>query len=343
MSISVVIPTYGERPEYLLDTLRSVCAQDRVATYEVLVVDNSPTQRATAVVEAFVSGSACSVRVVHEPRVGLHYARHTGARCAQGDIIVYVDDDVLAPPGWLAAISAVFDDADVSCAGGPAVAKWEAEVPAWLGQFEGGYLSLLDMGPARRELKYPECVWGCNMAVRRAALFEVGGFNPDGIGDRRSIWLRGDGECGLQEKLTDARMRIVYEPAAWLHHRIPSSRLTPAYFRWRFFTQGIQESFVRIRRASSPAVAMLLVVPYTGYCLLQMVRFYARSLLVADSREIARALAWMYYGRAGHQLRVLLSPALRRHVLRQTFFDETDVPPSAAPFVRTRLPGLMKG
>ena len=39
------------------------------------------------------------------------------------------------------------------------------------------------------------------MAVRRTVVFGVGGFNPDGLGDRRLIWIRGDGECGLQEKI----------------------------------------------------------------------------------------------------------------------------------------------
>ena len=29
--------------------------------------------------------------------MGLHYARHAGAHSAKGEILVYIDDDVLAP------------------------------------------------------------------------------------------------------------------------------------------------------------------------------------------------------------------------------------------------------
>lgn len=334
MRISVVIPTFGDRPEYLRETIASVCAQDfAAAAYEVLVIDNHPLRRATALLDETPLPSSGCLRVVHEPRVGLHHARHQGARSARGEVVVYVDDDVLAPPHWLAALSAVFDEDTVSCAGGPAIAKWEGDVPDWYQQFDGGYLSLLDLGPARRDLQYPECVWGCNMAVRRSDLYAVGGFNPDGVGDRRAIWLRGDGECGLQEKLTQAGKRIVYEPDAWLYHRIPASRLTREYFYWRFFTQGIQESFVRLRRTPMRAGSMLMIPAYATYCTAQMLRFFLRSLTRSERREFSRALAWAYYGRTAHQLRVLLSPALRRHVQRRTFLDTADLP-DAAPSLR---------
>ena len=42
--------------------------------------------------------------VPHGAGRGLNAARNTGLREAGGELIAFVDDDVLAPPGWLQAL-----------------------------------------------------------------------------------------------------------------------------------------------------------------------------------------------------------------------------------------------
>jgi glycosyltransferase involved in cell wall biosynthesis len=287
--------------------------------YEIIVVDNGPDGAAAKTVKELQRADRPVIRYLREPQIGLLYARHAGARAAQGEVVVYVDDDVIAHPDWLRAILTPFEAHDVACSGGKAIPQWEAELPDWYSQFDPGYLSLLDLGEETRDLTFPICVWGCNMAVRRNVIFDIGGFNPDGIGDRKKIWLRGDGECGLQEKISQCGLRIVYEPRAWLYHRIPPSRLTPEHFYWRFFIQGIQDSYVRVRRIGRRPLLSASLLKHGLYCFWRTGRSYAASLVQTNHRIRLRADAWSWYGRGQHQLRTALSPLLREHVLRPSY------------------------
>lgn len=320
MKASVIIPTYGHRPDYLRNAQLSVQDQSLPADdYEILVVDNSPGDSAFSIVEEVNRNGGHVVRYIRTPVVGLHHARHTGAREATGEILVYIDDDVVVHREWLAALLQPFEDPQVACDGGKILPLWEAQPPEWYSQFNPQYLSLLDLGGETRKLRWPACVWGCNMAVRREVLHRLGGFNPDALGDRKLIWLRGDGECGLQEKIYDAGLCVVYVPGAWVHHRIPASRLTPEHFFWRFFIQGIQDSYMRVRRlARRPFLGGRLVL-YAAYSALQAARYHTGSLVFTNRAVHLRARAWRWYGVAQHQLRTALSPRLRRHVLRDSY------------------------
>jgi len=318
MKASVIIPTY-KRAQYLQDAVASIVAQDFPKNeYEILIVDNAP-QPIPELAALCDPAGLPPVRYLHEPHNGLHNARHAGAREAQGEILVYVDDDVIAPPGWLGAMLEPYADLQVACVGGKTIPKFEDEPPAWLSQFGGNggaYLSLLDLGEETLELTWPRTVYGCNMSVRRSALYQVGGFNPDGIGDRRLIWLRGDGETGLQKKFYDAGYKVIYEPEAWLYHRVPASRLRPEYFYWRAFIQGISDSYSHIRTNRFCVVKLL---GYAGYCGLRAMLSYLTVLCGLGHRVWRRTSAWYWYGRAQHQLRLALSPSLRTHTLRERY------------------------
>lgn len=317
---SVIVPTYGERPVYLNDALRSVQGQRLAgAEYEIVVIDNSPTGSAIETVNDVNRDAARPVRYAREPRAGLHNARHAGAREAHGEILVYIDDDVIVDQDWLKAVVSPFRDPQVGCVGGKAVPLWEAALPDWYLQFDAGYLSLLDLGEETKELKWPACVWGCNMAVRKSVLFSVGGFNPDGVGNKKRIWLRGDGECGLQEKIYKNGFKTVYEPKAWLQHRIPASRLTIEYFYWRLFTQGVQESYERVRRNRGQRLLIVRLLAHSAFCFLKAAHKYQGSLRHVNSRVRLRADAWSWYGRGQHQLRTALSTSLRKHVLQESY------------------------
>jgi glycosyltransferase involved in cell wall biosynthesis len=321
MHASVVIPTYN-RLHYLRSTLLSIQTQTLSDMQcEIVVVDNGPAGKVREVVDELNDGGCFPVYHVCEPRIGLHYARHAGAQEARGEILVYVDDDIIAPPGWLRAMLNPYSDPLVACVGGKILPKWEAEPPAWLAQFGGnggGNLSLLDLGDETLELAWPQTAYGCNMSVRRSVLYEVGGFHPDAIGARRLIWLRGDGETGLQRKIYDAGYKVIYEPRAWLYHRVPASRLRPEYFYWRQFIQGISDSYTHMRVLRLTRVRLLR---HTGRCVYNAVQAYARSFRSPEQRIRYRATAWYWYGRAQHQLRISLSRKLCQHVLQDSYLE----------------------
>jgi GT2 family glycosyltransferase len=235
-----VVPTRG-RAAYLEVTLDSLLAQRTGIAHELIVVDDGDAGATAQIVRA-----RPQVRYVsHGGRRGLNAARNTGLREAGADLIAFVDDDVLVPPGWLDALAegaARRPEADAF--GGPIRARFEGRAPRGCGREEPP-ITTLDLGDRDREADF---VWGANFAVRRAAVERIGPFD-EGI-----VQPHGDEEEWL-ERLRAAGGRIVYLAGAGLDHRrtADDARLRPlaraAYARGR----GARASDRRRGRAPSLA------------------------------------------------------------------------------------------
>jgi glycosyltransferase involved in cell wall biosynthesis len=320
MTASIIVPTFGSRIPYLRDALYSLQNQDYPPDeYEILVVDNSPDGRLAPLIEEMNHKGKHFVRYLREGMAGLHRARHAGAKQATGEVLVYIDDDVIVHRQWLEAMMRPFSCDQVACVGGKVIAQWETEIPEWFSQFEKEILSLLDLGTQPLELKYPQFVWGCNMAVRKETLFRIGGFNPDGIGDRRLIWLRGDGECGLEKKIYDLGLKIIYEPEAWLYHRIPASRMKPEAFYQTYFRNGIMSSYMRIRDLKQKNYLFIRLLKGCIDCYAKSLLYVLKSILRYKYRVWLRSNAWFWYGRGSHHLRASLDKKLLQHVLKNSY------------------------
>ena len=245
IQISVIIPTHN-RSEYLRNTIVSLQEQNFPKDgYEIIVVDNNSTDNTPEVVEACDRKGKKEVVYVKEPEIGLHNARHAGAKAAKGEILAYADDDVICDKNWLSELIKPYTDPEVGCVGGKILPKWEAAPPEWIKLYPV-YLSLLDLGTETKELKRPG-IYGCNFSIRRSLMFEVGGFNPDAFSDKKLIWYRGDGEVGLLRKVLITGEKIIYTPHAIVWHVIPENRLTFNYFKKRSFIEGISASFFAYR------------------------------------------------------------------------------------------------
>jgi len=198
---SIVIPTRN-RHRYLEATLDSVLPQAVRAGAEVIVV-NDGSDADTACIAA-----RPGIRhVARSPAQGINAARNLGARQSTASLIVLIDDDVQAPPGWLHSLLAGVRAAeDREVFGGPIVARLEGG-PRACGR-EPPPITSLDLGPRDRDVAY---VWGANMAIRRSALERIGPFDE-------SLSGRGDEEEWEDRyKLSGGRIR--YLAAAWLYHR----------------------------------------------------------------------------------------------------------------------------
>src|SRR5262249_12493121 len=112
---SIVIPTRA-RPGYLEVAVASIAPQAAAGEAEVLVVDDGGRSAATAALAARFGAR-------YEPHtrpLGLNVARNTGVERSTGGLIVFVDDDIRAAPGWLwALIGAAGDHPDVDVFPGP--------------------------------------------------------------------------------------------------------------------------------------------------------------------------------------------------------------------------------
>src|SRR5215510_5300388 len=245
MDLSIIIPTHN-RAALMARAVRSAFAlhypSDR---YEIIVVDNASTDNTPEMLESLQNEAAGNVlRYVREDRLGLHNARHAGARAAEGKLLLFTDDDATFDSGWAKAYVEVFArHAAMMAAGGPVRPLWETDPPQWLLDYISeskifGILSIMEPYTNFR-LDPNGFFFGVNMAIRREVLFELGGFNPESFGD---IWL-GDGETGLNRKLWKRGFLIGYVPDAVVYHHIPPQRMTIDYFRRRMANEGACEVY----------------------------------------------------------------------------------------------------
>jgi hypothetical protein len=117
---------------------------------------------------------------------------------------------------------------------------WEAPRPAWLEDALLPYLSLVDRGRYAAALGPGRWLCGTNMAIRRAALADVGGF-PDDLG-RTDGTLRSMEEVVVQRWLEARGLATRYDPALVVRHRVPAARMTPAWFERRALWQGVSSA-----------------------------------------------------------------------------------------------------
>jgi GT2 family glycosyltransferase len=168
-TVSVVIPTRG-RPQYLEVALSSISGQALRAGAEMLVVDDAgETSAVRSLAERFGARY-----VPHAGPRGLNVARNTGVERAGGELLVFVDDDVRAAPGWLAALACAaerYPQVDVFT--GPIEARIEGRAPRSCGR-ERPPITSLDLGSRDARTEH---AWGANMAIRRRAFDRVGPFD----------------------------------------------------------------------------------------------------------------------------------------------------------------------
>lgn len=249
---SIIIPSY-DRPLLLKDTLKSILQQDYKGNYEILVIDNKPTGQIKVVIKDLEGLALKKIRYIEEPEPGLIAGRHKGAKEAAGNLLIFVDDDIIADENWLYSIIKAFDDPSIHLVGGRNLPLYESEPPEWLEAFWVknkfgrlcGHLSLLDFGNDIREIN-PIYVFGLNFSIRKKTLLDIGGFHPDSVPWELRRY-RGDGETGLSKKAIKKGLKAIYQPKALIYHRVPKERLTLDYFKKRAFLQGISDSYTKIR------------------------------------------------------------------------------------------------
>ncbi|MFG2643760.1 glycosyltransferase [Streptomyces sp. NPDC048370] len=221
----VVVAT-RERADQLARALDSLLDQDH-PDYDVLVVDNAPRTRDT---EELVTGKyGDRVRYVREDTPGLAVAHNTGLAHARADVVAFTDDDVVADPHWLTALTVPFaTDPRLGCATGlilPARLRTPAQI---LLESHGGFAKgfaprLYDpLRPPADEPLFPFTAGsfgsGANMAFRTRALQAAGGFDPaTGTGTA----ARGGDDLYAFVAVLSAGFRLRYTADAlvWHHHR----------------------------------------------------------------------------------------------------------------------------
>ena len=166
--LSVIVPAYaGARvlPLSLSALVRSTLPREH---WELIVVDDSSTDKTTLVAAQFAD---TVVRLAGKPH-GPAYARNRGFEVSRGDIIVFIDADVCVHPTALAQFLEVMDaNPDVSATFGS-----YDDAPAQPG-IVSEFRNLLHHHVHQRDAGEAETFWaGCG-AIRARAFRQVGMFD----------------------------------------------------------------------------------------------------------------------------------------------------------------------
>ena len=237
--VSVVLATH-DRADQLATCLTSLLGCS-YPDFEVVVVDNAPSDESTReMVEARFAHDP-RVRYVREDRAGASLARNIGAQAARGEHVAFTDDDTVVDPLWLNAIVAGFgDDPRVACVtgltlpGGLESAAQQA-FERYGGMALGYEARVYDLDEHRGDTvlyPYTAGIFGAsnNAAFRRSPFLDRGGFDV-ALGPATHAFGAEDLDVFLALILDGHR--IVYEPRAMLRHE---HRRDYADLYWQVFT-----------------------------------------------------------------------------------------------------------
>ena len=208
LSVSVVVCTYnGSRTiRECLEHLTKL----NYSNYEVIVVDDGSTDETASIAQSF------DVRLVRTGNRGLSAARNTGREYSRGEIVAYIDDDAYPDPDWLNYYNTAFRRSSHALIGGPNLSPLNDPLVAQcVARSPGGpnHVLLTDT--------IAEHVPGCNMVFRKAALEEIGGFDP--------IFRTAGDDVDVCWRIQEKGWTVGFAPAALVWHHRRSSVL--AYCR----------------------------------------------------------------------------------------------------------------
>ncbi|MDX6691950.1 MAG: hypothetical protein QOG15_3407 [Solirubrobacteraceae bacterium] len=273
LTASIIVPT-RQRAGYLDVALASIGPQAAAAGAEVLVVDDGPDAATRAVAERHGARY-----VSHAVARGLNAARNTGIDAADGDLLVFVDDDVAVRAGWLEALLAAHRSAepDVGVLTGPIHARFEDHPLRSCGR-EDPPITTQDHGDRDRDV---ESAWGANMSLRRSALERAGRFDERqaGAGDEQE-W---------QERLRATGARIRYVAGAALDHRRAGDDARVRSLAAAAYHRGQSSRRYAEQRGSAPS--LLREVRVLAGCALHGPRFRCPNGVVLTAHELGRLRA----------------------------------------------------
>jgi glycosyltransferase involved in cell wall biosynthesis len=199
--ISVVVCAYNAEPT-MRECMESL-TKLAYPNYEAVIIDDGSTDRTGAIADEYPQ-----FKVIHQPNRGLSVARNVGMTAATGEIIAYLDSDAVADPDWLTYLAWKFKTSSHVGVGGPNLPPPEDD---WM----ANCVAAAPGSPTHILLddEIAEHIPGCNMAFRREALAEVGGFDP--------MYTAAGDDVDICWRLQDRHYTIGFSPAAivWHHRR----------------------------------------------------------------------------------------------------------------------------
>ena len=267
----------ADRLENLVATLR---AQSCPVPFDILVVNNNSPDNTLEILTTLQQQPGAPLRVVTETKQGIVHARNRAIEeTRDSEIMMFIDDDELPMPGFLATAHDAIMSEKAECVGGPVkVCFAPHKRPRWLENNLLGFLAEVDYGKEAFWVKGNTTpIWTCNVAYR-TDLFK-NGLRFDQRYNRCGNGVGGGEDVMMFQTLLEQGTKIRYRPDMLVEHFVESWRLKRSYFLKLHYVSGFKYGYHEF--PSYPRE--VLGVPL--FLLSQLVRHTAKTVLMYASGQ----------------------------------------------------------
>lgn len=226
--VSIIIATRNRRA-HLAKCLRSLTEQT-YRDYEMIVVDGGSTDGTPELAKTF------PVKYIQQSRRYIPNAENCGVMAARGEILAFLDDDVIVPDNWLKEITGTYESLEVHGVGGRVIDTAQLspkkDITPYV-RFLDKLFSIVvcenNRGKVGRVLRsgevtdnfdqntstcaYVEHLRGCNMSFRRPVFDTVGLFDET----YSQTSLRWETDFCLRARTKG--FKLMYNPRAAVYHQ----------------------------------------------------------------------------------------------------------------------------
>jgi L-malate glycosyltransferase len=285
LMLTVLIATYN-RVDVLRKSLNAYCQLRRPeGGWKLVIVDNGSSDATKEIIHSFVS--CLPLTYAFEPARGKNAALNLGLASAEGDLIVFSDDDVFPRPDWLIEMRRSADaHRSYSIFGGAVVAQWETYPQDWI-------LQCVPLGPAFAvtDPSWEEgpieagFAFGANMAIR-AEIFDAGyRFSVD-IGPGRACPMGSETELNL--RLVNAGFKAWHNKRAVVDHCISKFKMQRSWVLKRALEFGREQYRLTARYEHANGTYYLGIPSQLIKAIARMGSRVGAATLAGDSAELFR-------------------------------------------------------
>jgi len=253
---SVIVPTYNR--EKILDRcLNSLSKQDfDKKHYEIIVVNNNSPDGTEEVIRRYMNVYE-NILGVREVKQGASNARNRGAEEACGEYLIFIDDDVVAPPEYLANVVKVLSEDQPDIMGGPMYPYYTDSRPAWF-RDEYEIRKYEEKSGFSRRCR----VTGANFVIKKGVFKKVGMFTPElgPIGGKMNFADDAQVLDTYRDLTPLSEQKVYYALECYVMHHVPAERMKFNYLMRRSFHFGRSAVYADTLRGKSGSSGGLLTV-----------------------------------------------------------------------------------
>lgn len=178
--VSIILPTHN-RKEALINCLQSLELQSYpLAKFEVVVVDDGSNDSTSKLIEDYTGRSKLNITYIYQNNSGPGLARNLGVQKSNGNVLGFIEDDVLPHKNWIENAIHHLSSKDIDGVEGITLQQnSEDSLRAFEKEYKMGFLP-------------------CNLFILKSVFTDVGGYNGDYFDQHKKYFFREDADFGFK-------------------------------------------------------------------------------------------------------------------------------------------------